>query len=295
MSDRSGAKLVPGSPPGYGSPPAPRSPPAQASGTLAWVGPTGRGECVEAFRFCAARALQIALRRDLQQLIDRPAENVGRMVVVRMDRRSAPSGTLEQLDQLFPRAAKTLLLGADCEGEGRTGQPWSGFEHLYWHRWNQAIPSWFAEDSPPSAPANRNAASWRTPSARPDRRHVAVIARSRSAADGLVDAVSALGHSVVWLPAMFPAHVRNVDVCLWDDSATPPASTARWRERLAASLAVAVRQRPRHAWVVGFPRIDQWTAARRAGVEALISKPFANNVLEYFIRGALGKRQEKIV
>lgn len=267
----------------------------RGGGTLAWIGPTGRGECVDAFRFCAAHALQIAPRRSLQDLIDRPAEGVGRVVVVRMDRRSAAAGQLEQLEQLFPGAAKTLLLGGDCEGEGRTGESWPGFERLYWHRWNQVIPSWFAVQpaaasalAPRDAVAVRHTAAPRTgipPAVLPHagRRSVAIIGSSRSAVDGLLDAVAALGHAVVWLPTIAGASVRNVDVCLWDDSAAPPASTSVWRDRLAASLAVAVRERPRHGWVVGFPRIDQWNAARRAGVETLISKPYGNDALARFI------------
>lgn len=281
----------------FGAAPAlDRAIPVRGGGTLAWVGPTGRGECVDAFRFCAAQALQIAPRRSLEDLIDRPAEGVGRVVVVRMDRRSAATGQLERLERLFPEAAKTLLLGGDCEGEGRTGESWPGFERLYWHRWNQVIPSWFTAEaatvlasasrdtlaSPRHAAAPR-AATPRAVIPRASRRSVAVIGGSRSAVDGLLDSVAALGHAVVWLPTIAGANVRNVDVCLWDDSAAPPASTAVWRERLAASLAVAVRERPRHGWVVGFPRIDQWNAARRAGVETLISKPFGNEVLARFI------------
>lgn len=276
MFDRPGALQI--SVAARSASPEPR--PAPGGGTLAWVGPTNRGECVEAFRYCAAHALQIAPRRSLQHLIDRPAEHVARLVVVRTDRRSAARGVLEQLEQLFPAAEKTLLLGGDCEGEGRTGDPWIGFTRLYWHRWNQVIPSWFADQPDPRSGGT---VASRPPAPGSCRRSVAVIASSRSAVDGLIDAVASLGHTVAWLPAVFPANIRNVDVCLWDDSAAPPVSTAAWRERLAASLAVAVRERPRHAWVIGFPRIDQWNAARRAGVEALISKPFSNDVLDGFI------------
>lgn len=267
-----------------GSDPGRQTPP-DGGGTLVWVGPTDRPECMEAFRYCAERALQIAPRRTLEDLIARPAERVGRMVVARMDRAAASDSMLRQLATLFPNAEKTLLLGTDCEGEGRTGEPWPQFDRVYWHRWNQIVPAWFADRTHPT-PLQSARGHYPQPTpfgSRALRQNIAVIATSQSLAEGLLDAVAVRGHSVVWLPAMIPASVRNVDICLWDDSAAAPTSTALWRERLAFSAWGPVRQRPRHAWLAGFPRVEDWAAARRAGVEGLISKPFTNQVIHDFI------------
>lgn len=266
------------------------APRPNGGGTLVWVGPTDRPECLEAFRYCAERALQIAPRRTLADLLARPAERVGRVVVARMDRTAASDQDLRQLEVLFPGAEKTLLLGADCEGEARTGEPWPQFDRVYWHRWNQVVPAWFADDFPRARLTAAHPASARQRDLQPIayrprmlRQNVAVIAAAQSHVEGLLDAVAALGHSVVWLPAAIPANIRNVEICLWDDTAAPPTSTALWRERLAFSVWGPVRQRPRHAWVVGFPRVEDWAAARRAGIEGLISKPFSTQVIHDFI------------
>lgn len=246
---------------------------ATPPGTLMWIGSRTHGEMVHAFRECEATAPQIALRATVAEAVSRPAGLVRQIIVARPDRSPADRQPLESLRALYPDAQLICLLGSGCEGERRTGQPWPGFQRVYWHQWNQHAPTWLGGDAPT---ADRKAA------ATPGHPAMALVLADRmSAAAPLLDLMQSIDIAAVWLRPGQQAAVRRAAVVLWDDSAAPPAPRHVWRRRLAA-LAGATGQ-PRHFWLVGFPRLHEWTEACRGGIDMPISKPYEADALRRWV------------
>ncbi len=240
----------------------------QDPSTLVWIGATQQSPWSAAFRYCVEHAAQIAPRRSIDDLLDRPAAAINRIVIVKSSRLPAPR-QLEQLQLLAPQAERWTLGSAQSEGESRTGKPWPGFQNLYWHRWNQVMPGWFLDNvsSSMDEPAKKQLT-------------IAVLAANRQATGGLVDFLTAAGHSVAQATKPNLLQIGNLDMVLWDDSAAPPASRSDWRARLQSVQPMLAKSgvflpSARHLWCVGFPRPADVAAAKSGGVDEVFSKPFS--------------------
>lgn len=236
-----------------------------------WVGARDRPEFQDAYLFCEQHAAQLALRRDLDDALARPAASVERIVLLRQTREEQDRPREEQLVERYPEASIVQLLGPLCAGESPGSLEPFGSKRFYWHQANQVLPGWFRTGRVADRAVNSV------------RRSVAVIASTESAAQPLLDLAASAGASAVWCRRGDRFRIRNVELFWWDDSAAPPASGEVWRERIAAvagpvtavvgganATTYCVQ---RHAWLAGGPTAAQCREAREAGVDAVITKP----------------------
>jgi hypothetical protein len=248
--------------------------PDRGPATLVWIGPTQGEHVAPAFDYCARHAPQIATRHSIDHWLRFPAQMVSHVVIYRDDRQ-LPAIDSETLGRTVSDADCWMMLGSAGEGESRTGDPWPGFRHFYWHRWNQVIPGWFAENSEDEGNLGL-------------RQSILVVTETPDLLDAVFDDLRSRGHAVAMVKAPDEIPIANVDLCIWDDTAAPPTGVKEWTTRIApfrqnrggARASVATR----HLWIAGFPRLDSWRSAKRAGVDMLISKPFALEALARLVR-----------
>ena len=237
-----------------------------SEGTLVWIGPTQGTTVEQAFEYCVDHAAQIAIRKSLDHWLQFPADNVRWLVVVKPSRNPAPLALIKWTEQ-SPTVRAACLLGPECEGEVRTGSPWSHFENMAWHRWNQTLPSWFQV----STASNRSLT-------------IGLIAPRRENIDALMDLLASWHHTPLWIPSIENPTVRNLDACIWDDSAVSSATATQWSTHLKLAQRITrldTKQAKRarlieHVWMPSFPRPHEWDNARHGGVGAMISKPFTS-------------------
>ena len=77
------------------------NPDGREPGTLVWVGTTTHPEFLGAFRFCQDHAAQLAVRRDEDALLARPAGFVQRILFARLDRRPLAPRLQQELLQRY--------------------------------------------------------------------------------------------------------------------------------------------------------------------------------------------------
>jgi len=230
-------------------------------GTLVWVGPTQHPEFCDAFQFCRTNAAQLAVRRDHEQLVARPAGFVKRIVFVREDRSPLSVNCFQQLADRYRDAEFLALTSSLCDGEARTGSPWPGIKHLRFSRWNEFFPHWI-EPCGYLQPVTKPAKS------------VLFLADRLETAEPYLDAASSMGIRISWKRTYVPLTDRNVDLLIWDESIAKPTSIALWRRRLQAndqtSLAAVCA---RHIWLTTSPRASDISDAVRGGITNIFCKP----------------------
>ncbi len=233
--------------------------PRSELGTLVWIGDQLRPEFREAFQYCVSNVAQLAIRHDLDESLARPAAGVRRIVMERSTRALADERKMDRLQQMYPQASILHLLGTLCEGMRVPWQQASDAKLIAWHRWNQVLPEWLAPCG----------AVQESPS---DCGHsVAILASTVSAGAPLMDLAESAGVTAVWCRNPDTLRVRNVDTVWWDDSVAQPTTSRRWRDRM--SVFGGVNRRVKHAWIVSSPRYDQHSAAKKGGVDVVVSKP----------------------
>ncbi|TWU37799.1 hypothetical protein Q31b_45880 [Novipirellula aureliae] len=253
--------------------------------TLLWIGPRDAKELHEAYDFCERSASQIAYRHSIADAIQRPAMSVDRILFARINR--APfdwrfaNTVLSKTDDI--RAA--CLIGSLCDGvphnerfaiseSNRLRLASSSADVnqklllIKSHAWNQSLPAWL------------DGTDVSQPIIATTKKTVAVIAATFAAAEPILDLISDLGHSVVWIRSPESVRVRNIDQVIWDDSLASPATFQTWRHRTES---VATQKNTKHAWIASSPRIDQSDSARRAGVDLVLSKPFSCRALSQWL------------
>ena len=95
-----------------------------STGTLIWIGPRTSAETRDAVEYCQRHASQVALRDSLLDAVTRPADAVRGIVVSRQARQSVDESHLAAIAERYPDARRTVLIGSNAEGEGRTGFAW---------------------------------------------------------------------------------------------------------------------------------------------------------------------------
>ncbi len=231
--------------------------------TLVWIGDTSVPEFESAFCDCVERAAQVAQRRDLEELIRRPAHQVGRIVLARATTEPVDEALLSSMSDRYRDASLIELVGPSCEGD-RYHLPVAS-TRVAWHRWNQVFPSWLGDSDGNASDCRQNA------------RSVAVIASSYASAQTYLDLAESVSVAACWCDGTDSMRVRNFDAVWWDDSVVGPADVATWRQRIARFASTA--RRVRHAWITHGGRLDQRRAALDAGIESVISKPYCIDAL----------------
>ncbi|QEG42626.1 hypothetical protein [Roseimaritima ulvae] len=244
-------------------------------GTLIWIGSRTGGETRDAFAYCQQHAAQLAVRESLQDAVERPADAVSGILISRQSRHSVDADHVEALAQQYPTARRTVLIGSNAEGEGRTGLAWPGWQRVAWHAWNQVLPDWFSPAPPlePAAVADALQPVGLT----------LVVAATLSHAEALLDTLEQWSVAALWQRQPSPTTARHIHRVIWDDSAAPATTAALWQQRLQS---VHLADDARHAWTVHYPRVEQLTAARRGGVDVTISKPYLQASLFRFLSPA---------
>lgn len=240
-----------------------------STGTLIWIGPRTSAETRDAFEYCQRHASQLALRDSLSDAVARPADAVRGIVVSRQARQSVDGSHLAAIAERYPDARRTVLIGSNAEGEGRTGFPWPGWQRVDWHAWNQIFPSWFSE---PSQSLPTTAAGL-----------TLVVAATLQHAEALLDTLDQWSVAALWQSQPSQATARHVQRVIWDDSAAPATTASQWQQRLQS---VHLAPQARHAWTVHYPRADQLASARRGGIDVSLSKPYLHASLFRFLSPA---------
>ena len=230
--------------------------------TLIWVGSTSQPEFISVFRYCRANVAQIAVRRSPQELIQRPAGFVKRIIFARTDRRPLPSSLQTEILGRYADSECLTLSSLLCDGESRTGEPWLGMRNIRFSRWQEIVPAWLEPCG------NRPKRSQSVGS-------VLVICDRYEMAEPYLDWSASHGHTALWSRTLNNAAARNVTNVIWDDSIASPLSAEGWRSRLGIAEALQIH----HMWLTTQPYAAQIDAAIAGGVSQVFTKPVALQVL----------------
>ncbi|HEX5442200.1 MAG TPA: hypothetical protein VFW87_00165, partial [Pirellulales bacterium] len=185
--------------------------------------------------------------------------------------------SVERLRQRLPLAPCVALLGAWCEGEMRSGAPWSGMARVYWHQWPQR----FAQElhrlaagqcggwTLPVTASPEEHLLWHGSTAVAPRHGVAAIVADRGeAAEWLMHACGWLGWAAIWSLGWRGTKMQGVDVVLWDAGLIAPEAFARLPEigkQFGGAPVVALAD---------FPRFEHQRLFDASGAAAILAKPF---------------------
>lgn len=230
-------------------------------GTLMWIGESTSPEFHDAYQHCLAHAAQLALRRNFDDALCRPAAAVRSILVAQSTRQQPDRRCLDLLCEKYPQASFFHLQGTLCEGMRAIAEPTFGINQHYWHRWNQVLPQWLDSCGVSNALSHQI-----TPVGC---RSVAVLTSTFSAGEALLDLAESAGATAVWVRRPETHRIRNVDTVWWDDSVAGPTSRREWQERIAAFSG----QPTQHAWIVNSPRLNEHREATRGGIDMVVSKP----------------------
>lgn len=235
----------------------------QQPGTLVWIGYPLQREFIDAFRFCREHAAQVAIRRSLRELVDRPAGSVQRIIIARSDRRPLPTRLLAALAGRYGDAQWLALTSAICDGETRSDEPWPvPLRRLRFSRWSERLPEWFG-------PCGNTA-----PSAT-QRGTLVVICDRYEMAEPYLEIAASQGRTSLWKRQLNRSSTRHVGSVLWDDSVATPTTTEQWRWRLDGSQRASVQ----HIWLVTQPHAAEIRAAIAGGISKVLTKPVAIDAL----------------
>jgi hypothetical protein len=183
--------------------------------------------------------------------------------------------SIERLRRASPLCRLVALLGAWCEGELRSGQPWNAVVRLYWHQWparasrelfhlaRGECPSWGLPVT--ATDEERLLASATEPGSSPAGLAV-IVSRHRTNYEWLAAACRQRGWAAVWIEDARHGHVQGMDAVLFD-GVSAESDLLEIRE-------LARRFQPARLVVLtDFPRADDVQRMRAAGAAAVLAKP----------------------
>ncbi|MGB7325751.1 MAG: hypothetical protein WBD31_12830 [Rubripirellula sp.] len=225
------------------------------SETLLWIGDRHTLDFANAYDFCESQSPQLAWRNNIQSALDRPAQDVGVIVLAQSQRQSPPDHLLRQLDAAHPNSSRLNLLGVLCEAITRS--PLHGFDSVRepWHRWKETLPELVRSDE------NKSVGS----------RSVLIVSSNIATAESLIDLAGTAGVTAVWSRTPDAKGVRNIDAVWWDDSAAVPTSAQSWARR--TSRVPSGNHTAKQAWLVNSPRPQDLSDAKSGGIDLVLSKP----------------------
>lgn len=192
---------------------------------------------------------------------------------------------IDELRWVAPLARLVAVLGTWCEGEMRSGTPWSGAVRVYWHQWAP-----HCQQELKRLVEGRESLWSLPPTACEEERCLAIAARPKPKGGGLVEIVTEQYDIFDWLAAACrdrgyePRWRRSGDeaqtdapvVVLFDAAGEMAAELARFRRLQIARDATAII-------LADFPRIAACDRFVRAGARAVLSRPFFwNDLFWYF-------------
>lgn len=177
-----------------------------------------------------------------------------------------PADTPTVLRSVAPDAQLMAAAGSWCEGELRTGKPWTDVPRVYWHQWQ---------------PAPRPQPLPSTP--------VLVNSRDYDSASAWIDVLADL-----CLPAVWAQRGRAEPLCrgaglgVWDGGQLDG-------QEADALAEFCTRRRADGAPVVAvfdFPRPDTAAVANRLGVTAVLGKPWSTDAVRESVAACLSPQPQ---
>ena len=181
-----------------------------------------------------------------------------------------------RLQRAAPLARLVGLLGSQCEGETRTGQPWPGVQRAFWYQWparwraelerrrQGGLPSW---GQPRTASDEELLLSSLWPR-RPCRGLVAIHTPHFDTAATLAEDCGERGMSTVWVQPHRPSQLHGARAALWDAGCLDSEELgrlARFRQRIdGAPIGV----------LADFPRVQHREQLMAAGATFIVGRPF---------------------
>lgn len=202
------------------------------------------------------------------------------LIVIAQDRRSViDEESIEFVKNTFATTPLVALLGSWCEGEVRSGEPWSGIPRVYWHQWqgrfeqfldclnSEEIHEW-------QLPATASVADSIdvAPHFGEDGFSgiVAVSAWTKTQFSMIEDALSAFGVKSSWVErSTWDGQAKSLvkAVIIDDESLTGDLETRiRWIFSTFGQIPLIL--------TLSFPRKDEVDSLKQLGAGAIVSKPF---------------------
>ncbi|TWU55145.1 hypothetical protein [Rubripirellula reticaptiva] len=225
------------------------------SETLLWIGDRHSLDFANAYEFCESQSPQLAYRNNIQSALQRPAHDVGVIVLAQSQRQSPPDHLLRQLDAAHPNSSRLNLLGVLCEAITRS--PLHGFDGVRepWHRWKEVLPELVGKGRDETAVAHS----------------VLIVSSSIATAESLIDLACSADATAVWSRTPDAKGVRNIDAVWWDDSVAVPTSAHSWARRTL--MIPSGNRTAKQAWLVNSPRPQDLSNAKSGGIDLVLSKP----------------------
>ena len=183
---------------------------------------------------------------------------------------------IERLQHLAPLARVVALLGSWCEGEARTGKPWSGAIRVYWHQWlarcgqelerlrGGAGSTWAL----PITAGEEERFMVMADAPLPRREGLVVIATGQfEMYEWLSAACAKQGYSTAWFRRHAPPRVEGAVAAIFDPVESPAED-----DRTLELLTGIPGEVPILA-LLDFPRSDDRHRLLAAGARTVLSKP----------------------
>jgi hypothetical protein len=196
-------------------------------------------------------------------------------------------GELQAIRREAPLAGIVGLMGTWCEGEMRTGRPWTGIERIYWYNfpgwWRRQLELRACSACPDWARGSDGIAGTLSRESDPRRNGLVVVATgTRETALAISDALQAAGYATVWqtLNGNRPV-IQGAIAAIWDGgqlSHEEEVRLAEYCERQGRDNTPVIA-------LLDFPRQDRCERARALGAAAVIGKPWLNSNLIAILNG----------
>ncbi|MEN0111900.1 MAG: hypothetical protein AAF805_14365 [Planctomycetota bacterium] len=249
--------------------PAPQ-PTAPGCPLVRWIGPT-RGAGVETVFASLVASGRVRIGDPLESSAQAD------LTVVSCPAPQADPASIERLaaDVGCPMVQ---LLGVWCEGEGRTGQPPTGVERVFWHAW----PEWWAAWSDGAAGPQKSA----TPATASALVHL--VTPRRDDADAIGGVLRSAGYATAWTrDERDAARVRNAAAVVWCGTQLDGSEADRLAEVRRVSRPAPVMA------LLDFPRPETVAAARAIGADRVLGRPCDADTLAACVHAAIARRARR--
>ncbi|TWT70143.1 hypothetical protein [Crateriforma conspicua] len=255
-------------------------------GTLLWIGPRRRVEVQRLSTVAEHVCPQVAYRSDLQDAVDRPAASVRLVMIVKSKSGEMDAATLSTIADVYPSAQRWIVNTSLCQTVPSARRD-PNTVPMSWRIAADRLQEYWTSPATEANPMVAKAAKDTIGTGLNRPAAVLVLADRLATADHWMDLVAADGHSVCWANNVESTSVRNIDLCLWDDSLAAPTDVATWRTRIRQA-GRCTRSSARHAWMTVLATPQQIQSARDAGVDTVIAKPGPVAAVQRLLRNMVG-------
>ena len=225
--------------------------------------------------------LELATAPDVERALEqlRAADDPHVILLVQARRDTISQLQIEQLHRAAPLARLVGLLGSWCEGEVRSGRPWTGVKRIYWHQWTPQLLA--TTDNGPDP--DRLVGPWNLPRTATSAEHLLQFRREHRRSPGGIIGISALsfsdfdtladvcrvgGFSALWLKDPETIHLRGLSAILCSGGTSHGHDLHRIEELIQQFSGLPV------VAVLGYPRLEDRQRVLAAGAAGLLSKPY---------------------